>query len=173
MVMVFAGPVTSITLLQPPLHLKRSTEFQTDTNASADDTWQMLTGHDSGEVKVWQQSGGSPLQPLLVLASLNHSPVRSLVVMDQVLCCAHADGQLTLYIMQSELQAAAPEADQNSLPALALPHAVFQAHFQGLSQCVKCVVGLMSVGVSGTILMWSEDQVKSLLHQGAVHAEAR
>lgn len=170
-----AGPVTSIAALQPLLHLTRSSkDFQTDKITASEDTWQILTGHHSGAVKVWQQFGGTPLQPLLVLAPPTKSPVRSLVVMDdQLLCCAHANGQLTLYIMQSPLQPATPKTDQDVLPALTLKHAVCQAHCQGLTQCLRCVVGLMSVGVSGTILMWPKDQIRRLLQLGVVRAEAR
>ena len=91
---------------------------------------------------------------------------------NQLLCCAHADGQLTLYIMQSQMQPAPSEADQGVLPALMLKHSVYQAHYQGMSQCVRSVVGLVSLGVSGTILMWSKDQIKSLLQLGVVHSEA-
>lgn len=167
--------MTSIIALQPLLHLKRSSrDFQTDKVASSDDTWQILTGHHSGAVKVWQQFGGFPLQPLLVLAPPTRSPVRSLVVMDdQLLCCAHASEQLSLYVMQSLLQPATPQADEDTLPALTLKHAVYQAHCQGLTQCVRCVMGLMSVGISGTILMWRKDQIKGLLQLGVVCAEAR
>ena len=172
---VSAGAATSITAMQPLLHLKgNGTDFQTCKLASAADTWQTLTGHYSGDVQVWQQCGGSPLQPLLVLAPRTNSPIRSLVVMDDhLLCCGHADEQLTLYMMQAQLQPATSRADHGSLPAMTLKHAVYQAHCQGLSHCVRCAVGLMSVSVSGTILMWSKDQIRSMLQLGVVHAEVR
>ncbi|KAL0024386.1 hypothetical protein WJX79_007764 [Trebouxia sp. C0005] len=51
------------------------------------------------------------------------------------------------------------------LPVLLLQHAVCQAHQLGLEQCMKCEVGLVSVGECGTILMWAEDQLSSMLEQ--------
>lgn len=167
--------MTSITTLQPPLQLRSSsTDFQTDHIASAGDVWQILTGHPTGEVKVWQQFGGSPLQSLLLLAPPTHSPVRSLVVLDeQLLCCAHADGQFTLYLMHRQLPAATPDADRHPLPALMLQYIVHQAHCQGLTQCIKCALGLISVGMSGNILMWSKDQIKGMLQQADVDADHR
>ena len=172
---VHVGQVTCITMLQSPLHIHSSSSAsQSSSHTSADDAWQLLTGHHNGEVKVWAASQGRPLHPLLVLAPAATSPIKSLVMLgDQLLCCAHANGRLTLCITSSSAQGVVSVNSQQALPTVKLQHAVYQAHVKGLSQCVKCEVGLMSVGSSGTILMWSTDQIKSMLEQGGVHLQAR
>ena len=126
-------------------------------------------------MKVWEAPQGCPLQPLVVLAPATISPIKSLVVLsDQLLCCAHANGKVNLCVTNSRAHAVTARGNsQQALPTVTLQHAVYQIHWKGLSQCVRCEVGLMSVGSSGTILMWSISQIKSMLEQGGVYAEAR
>jgi len=141
------------------------------------DRGQLLTGHTSGQVKVWSAAAGQPLRPLAVLGAPTVSPVRSLVVLadQQLLCFAHADGHLALHTMPNcTLRPTWAESqNEQDLPVLSLQHAVCQAHRLGLEQCVKCEVGLMSVGSSGIILMWSEDQLSSILEQPCFLADDR
>ena len=129
--------------------------------------WQLLTGHQSGQVKLWAVPHGCPLHPLAVIGAPASSPVTSLVVLyeQQLLCFAHADGCLALHTSpQKRSQAPAVQAQDGQLTH-SLQYTVYQAHQRGLSLCIKCVVGLVSVGTSGTILMWSGDQLASLVQQ--------
>ena len=92
---------------------------------------------------------------------------KTLVVLheQQLLCFAHADGCLALHTSpQNRSQAPAVQAQDGELTH-SLQYTVYQAHQRGLSLCIKCVVGLVSVGTSGTILMWSGDQLASLVQQ--------
>ena len=122
----------------------------------------ILTGHPSGLVKLWDAPKGQPMQNLALLGDAGSSPVRSLVTLDQqLLCIAHADGQFAICQVPQYSRLATNSAlgsQQQEVPLDA--HLVsYQAHHKGLVQCYKCVVGLMSVGSSGTILMWSRDQL--------------
>ncbi|KAL0036873.1 hypothetical protein WJX77_003215 [Trebouxia sp. C0004] len=171
------GPITCMTALhQPPSQHKRGNQagqrLLPDT-----DSWQLLTGHTSGQVKMWSAAAVQPLRPLAILGAPTVSPVRSLVVLadQQLLCFAHADGHLALHTAPHPTQCPnrAESLTGQDLPILLLQHAVCQAHQLGLEQCVKCEVGLVSVGSSGTILMWSEDQLTSTLQQPCFLADDR
>lgn len=163
-------------LHQPPSQHKRGNQavrrLLLDT-----DRWQLLTGHTSGQVKMWSAAAVQPLQPLAILGAPTVSPVKSLVVLAdrQLLCFAHADGHLALHTSPNLAVCPtwADSQDGQDLPVLSLQHAVCQAHQLGLVQCIKCEVGLMSVGDSGTILMWSEDHLSSILEQPCFLADDR
>ncbi len=164
-----AGPITCMTALhQLPSQHKHA--HQAGQKLLPDmDRGQLLTGHTSGQVKVWSAAAEQPLRPLAVLGAPTVSPVKSLVVLadQQLLCFAHADGHLALHTMPncSVRPTWAESQNEQDLPVLSSQHVVCQAHRLGLEQCVKCEVGLMSVGSSGTILMWSEEQLSSILQQ--------
>ena len=175
--LLFAGPITCMTALhQPPSQHKRAN--QAGQRLLLDmDRWQLLTGHTNGQVKVWSADAVQPLRPLAILGAPTVSPVRSLVVLadQQLLCFAHADGHLALHTAPKLTVSLTQAESQNvqDLPVLSLQHAVCQAHQLGLVQCVSCEVGLMSVGVSGTILMWSEEQLSRSLEQPCFLADDR
>ncbi len=126
---------------------------------------------------MWSAAAVQPLRPLAILGAPTVSPIRSLVVLadQQLLCFAHADGHLALHTAPHPTMCPTWAESQNGqdLPILSLQHAVCQAHQVELVQCIKCEVGLMSVGVSGTILMWSEDQLSSILEQPCLLADDR
>ena len=96
---VSVGPITCMTALhQPPTQHQRGNQagqrLLPDT-----DRWQLLTGHTSGQVKMWSAAAVQPLRPLAILGAPTVSPVKSLVVLadQQLLCFAHADGHLALH----------------------------------------------------------------------------
>ena len=158
---VHAGPVTCISVLRLDTLLQKR-----DTPQACTDSWRLLTGHQSGQVKLWAVPHGRPLQPLAILRASTPSPVQSLVVLDdlQLLCCGHLDGHLALHLA-SQIIAAAPAARSlNSLdmPVITVQNSCCQAHDSGLVQCSSCALGLISVGRAGSILLWSRDQLTKM-----------
>ncbi|DBA75584.1 TPA: hypothetical protein ACH3X2_009138 [Trebouxia sp. C0005] len=163
------GPITCMTALHQPASLYKRSNQAGQRLLSDTDRWQLLTGHTSGQVKVWSAAAVQPLRPVAILGASTVSPVRSLVVLadQQLLCFAHADGHLALHAAPHPTMCPpwAESHNAQDLPVLLLQHAVCQAHQLGLEQCMKCEVGLVSVGECGTILMWAEDQLSSMLEQ--------
>ncbi len=167
--LVSPGPITCMTALHQPSSQHKRANQAGQTLRPDMDRWQLITGHINGQVKVWAAAAEQALQPLAVMGAPTVSPVRSLVVLadQELLCFAHADGHLALHTAP-KLDMCRTQAESENgqdLPVFLLQHADFQAHQQGLEQCVKCEVGLMSVGSSGTILMWSDDQLSNILEQ--------
>lgn len=173
--LVSAGSIPCMTALhQPPSQHQCANQagqrLQPDMHR-----WQLLTGHTHGKVKVWSAAAVQSLRPLAILGAPTVSPVRSLVVLadQQLLCFAHADGHLALHTLPNLTVCPTWAESQNGqeLPVLSLQHAVCHAHQLGLVQCVKCEVGSMSVGSSGTILIWSDNQLSSILEQSCFLAD--
>ncbi len=81
--------------------LSSTSHGQKQTEAA---TWQLLTGHVSGHLKLWQGSQQNLLQALAVIKAVGDSPVKSLVVLQQlqVVCSAHANGQIMLCVMPDQ-----------------------------------------------------------------------
>ena len=158
-----------MTALHQPASLYKRSNQAGQRLLSDTDRWQLLTGHTSGQVKVWSAAAVQPLRPVAILGASTVSPVRSLVVLadQQLLCFAHADGHLALHAAPHPTMCPpwAESHNAQDLPVLLLQHAVCQAHQLGLEQCMKCEVGLVSVGECGTILMWAEDQLSSIFEQ--------
>ena len=142
-----------MTVLRPPLHVHcSSNNSQSGSIEPAEDAWHLLTGHRNGQVQVWTALEGRPLKALVVLAPTELSPIKFLVVLEgRPLCCAHANGKLTLCHTAS--QALSVMDTGHDLPVITLLHAECQAHLKGICQCVRCDTGMLSVGASRTILM--------------------
>ena len=81
--------------------LSSTSHGQKQTEAA---TWQLLTGHVSGHLKLWQGSQQNLLQALAIIRAVGDSPVKSLVVLPQlqVVCSAHANGQIMLCVMPDQ-----------------------------------------------------------------------
>ncbi len=161
---VHAGPVTCISVLRPDTLLQKR-----DTPQAHADPWRLLTGHQSGQVKLWAVPQGRPLQPLAILAASTTSPVQSLVLLDdlQLVCCGHLDGHLALH-QAPQIIAAAPAAgsrNSHDMPVITVQNSRCQTHDNGLVQCISCAVGLISVGRAGSVLLWSRDQLTKMAQQ--------
>ena len=129
---------------------------------------QMLTGHSSGHLKLWQACQQGFHQPLAIIKAASNSPVQSLVILpnSHLICSAHLDGHISLYISPDHTalyQVPSVQID-SSLPTLNLPGASLQAHKSGLQQCVAGDTGLVSLGAFGSIMMWPEAELKAALH---------
>ncbi|DBB01412.1 TPA: hypothetical protein ACH3X1_000077 [Trebouxia sp. C0004] len=145
-------------------------------------TWQLLTGHVSGHLKLWQGSQQNLLQPLAVIRAVGDSPVKSLVILQQLqaVCSAHANGQIMLCVMPDQLaelqglpsqQAgdgqplpSQPTGEGQPLHLLPLASTRFQAHRSGLRMCVAGDSGLVSVGAFGSMMVWPEAELRSVAH---------
>ncbi len=169
---VHAGPVTCISVLRPDAVLQKH-----DTPQAGADSWQLLTGHQSGQAKLWAVPQGRPLQPLAILGAPTASPVQSLVVLDdlQLLCFGHLDGHLALH-HAPQIIAAAPAAqslNSQDMPVIIVQNSCCQTHDRGLTQCISCALGLISVGRAGSILLWSHDQLTKMAQQSCSHPPER
>lgn len=134
-------------------------------------TWQLLTGHMTGHMKLWQASQQNPLQALAIIRAACSSPVMSLVTLPHLflICTAHASGHITLHVIsdQSEKQQILPfqQPDEGQhLPTIMLPFSGFEAHKSGLQQCVEGDTGLVSIGAFGSITVWPEAELRSTAH---------
>lgn len=170
--MLVSGPITCISAFQPASLVHKGGQSQTST-----DTWQLLTGHQSGQVKLWAASQGHPQQPLAVLGVPTTSPVKSVAVLadQQLFCFAHIDGHVALH-HAPEHEAQAPTVllpGGQDIPIINLPSSKYQAHDKGLVQCITCAMGLISVGEDGTILVWSRHQLAELVRQSSSHPHER
>lgn len=158
---VHAGPVTCISVLRPDTVLQKH-----NTPQACTDSWQLLTGHQSGQVKLWAVPQGQPLQPLAILAAPTTSPVRSLVVLEdsQLLCIGLLDGHLALHHAPQIITAAPAAQALNSqdMPVITVQSSCCQTHDSGLTQFISCALGLISVGRAGSILLWSRDQLTKM-----------
>jgi len=171
-VSLHAGPVTCISVLRPDTLLQRHNAPQAHA-----DSWQLLTGYQSGQVKLWVVPQGRPLQPLAILAASTASPVQSLVVLDdlQLLCCGHLDGHLALHHARQIIAAAPAATSLNSqdMPVITVQSSCCQTHDSGLVQCISCALGLISVGRAGSILLWSRDQLTKMAQLSCAHPPER
>ena len=170
--LLVAGPITCISAFQPASLVHKGVQSQNGT-----DTWQLLTGHQSGQVKLWAASQGHPQQPLAVLGVPTTSPVKSVAhLADQHLFCfAHNDGHVALH-HAPEHGAQAPTMllpGGQDTPIINLPSSSYQAHDKGLVQCITCAMGLISVGEDGTILVWPRHQLAELIRQSSSHLHER
>ena len=150
-------------LLPSNIQLPQETNQQSSTAS-----WQLLTGHSGGDAQLWAAPQNQPMHPLAVLKAATPSPVRSLLLIEhQLLCCAHADGLLVFYGVPSRSSVTTVGQDQGKqgLPCLKLQHAMHQAHRTGLEQCAMSSNGLLTLGCSGTILMWSKQQIAYFAEQ--------
>lgn len=154
-------------------------------------TWQLLTGHVSGHLKLWQGSQQNLLQALAVIRAVGDSPVKSLVVLQQlkVVCSAHANGQIMLCVMPdqpAELQVLPSQqagegqplpfqqaGEGQPLHLLPLPSTSFKAHRSGLQMCVAGDSGLVSVGAYGSIIVWPEAELRSVAHAAGLQLAGR
>ena len=143
-------------------------------------TWQLLTGHVSGHLKVWQGSQQNLLQALAIIRAVGDSPVKSLVVLQQLqaVCSAHANGQIMLCVMpdqSAELQALPSQQAGEGQPLHVLPLAStrFEAHRSGLHMCVAGDSGLVSVGALGSIMVWPEAELRSVAHAAGLQLAGR
>ncbi|KAL0046815.1 hypothetical protein WJX82_010624 [Trebouxia sp. C0006] len=116
------GPVTCISVLRPDTLLQKR-----DTPQACTDSWRLLTGHQSGQVKLWAVPQGRPLQPLAILRASTPSPVQSLVVLDdlQLLCFGRA-GSILLWsrdqlTKMAQLSCSYPPERGNDMKAVSLP----------------------------------------------------
>ena len=132
-------------------------------------TWQLLTGHESGQVKLWVASEGRSLQHLARFAAPTFSPVRSLILLGDLhlLCFAHADGHLALHIIPHHPVQVTPlePQDADDVLVVTLQHAVCQLHQEGLVQCVKSADGMISLATSGMIQIWSQHRLARMVEQ--------
>ncbi len=168
--------------------LSSTTPGQKQTDAA---TWQLLTGHVSGHLKLWQGSQQNLLQALAVIRAMGDSPVKSLVVLPQlqVVCSAHANGQIMLCVMpdqSAELQALRTQqagegqplpsqqaGEGQALHLLPLASTCLEAHRSGLQMCVAGDSGLVSVGAHGSIMVWPEAELRSAAHTAGLQLAAR
>lgn len=169
---VYAGPVTCISVLRPDTVLQKH-----DSPQACADSWQLLTGQQSGQVKLWAVPQGRPLQPLAILGAPTASPVQSLVVLDdlQLLCFGHLDGHLALHHAPQIVVAAllAPSLNSQDMPVITVQNSCCQTHDSGLVQCISCALGLISVGRAGSILLWSRDHLTKMAQQSCSHLPER
>ncbi|KAL0037083.1 hypothetical protein WJX77_012077 [Trebouxia sp. C0004] len=166
------GPITCVNVMRPDTILQKH-----DTPQACADSWRLLTGHQSGQVKLWAVPQGWPLQPLAVLGAPTVSPVQSLVVLDslQLLCFGHLDGHVALHHAQ-KIVAAAPIAqspNSQDMPVITVKNSCCQTHSSGLVQCISCAPGLITVGRAGSILLWSRDQLTKMVQQSCSHPPER
>ncbi len=169
---VYAGPVTCISVLRSDTELQ-----QHDTQQACTESQRLLTGHHSGQVKLWAVHQGRPLQPLAILGAPTTSPVQSLVVLDdlQLLCFGHVDGHLALH-HTPQIVAAAPVAQPlngQDMTVISVQSSCCQTHDSGLMQCISCELGLISVGRAGSILLWSRAQLTKMAQQSCSHPSDR
>ncbi len=179
--------------------LSSTSPAQKRTEAS---TWQLLTGHVSGHLKLWQGSQQNLLQALAVIRAVGDSPVKSLVVLQQlqVVCSAHATGQIMLCVMPdqpAELQVLPSQQVSKGQPLpfqqagegqpllfqqagegqplhlLPLASTSFEAHRSGLQMCVAGDSGLVSVGAYGSIMVWPEAELRSVAHAAGLSLTGR
>ena len=141
-------------------------------------TWQMLTGHRTGHMKLWQASHQEPLQALAISRAARNSPVQSLVLLPSLhlICSCHLDGHIALHITPdpgSTHQCNPVYEIDGSLPALTLPSAAFEAHRSGLQQCVAGDTGLVSLGAFGSIMVWPRAELQGMLSSAGLFASAR
>jgi len=143
-------------------------------------TWQLLTGHVSGHLKLWQGSQQNLLQALAVIRAVGDSPVKSLVILQQLqaVCSAHANGQIMLCIMpdqSAELQVLPSQqaGEGQALHLLSLASTRFEAHRSGLQMCVAGDSGLVSVGAFGSIMVWPEAELRSAAHAAGLRLAGR
>ena len=145
-----AGALTSMALL-PVSALPKTVKRQSRNS------WHLMTGHTSGDVELWAAQQHLPLQSLAVLEAQVSSPVRSLLSLDeqQLLCFAHANGQLTLY----------NKPDGNSLTRTAAGKVgLLQLELQlgplaELKHCIWWHMGLLTLDSAGAIFLLSEQHV--------------
>ena len=181
-----AGYCTCIAAMPEPLQTPTPAPAQTPTLSSFLSTykqpgsaiWQMLTGHRSGHLKLWQASHQEPFQALAVIRAARSSPVQSLVVLPDLhlICLGHRDGHIVLYLTpepSSAHQCIPAYQSEGSLPALALPTAAFQAHKSGLRQCVAGDTGLVSLGALGSIMVWPKSELQAVLNTAGLIASGR
>ena len=181
-----AGYCTCIAAVPELLQTPTSAPAQTPTSPSlplrckppGPATWQMLTGHRTGHLKLWQASHQEPLQALAIIRPARNSPVQSLVVLPSLhlICSAHLDGYIALYITPSPSsphQCIPAHQIDGSLPALILPSAVFEAHRSGLQQCVAGDTGLVSLGAFGSIMVWPRTELQGMLGNAGLLASDR
>ena len=168
--------------------LSSTSHGQKQTEAA---TWQLLTGHVSGHLKLWQGSQQNLLQALAVIKAVGDSPVKSLVVLQQlqVVCSAHANGQIMLCVMPdqpAELQVLPSQqagegqplpfqqaGEGQPLHLLPLASTCFEAHRSGLQMCVAGDSGLVSVGAHGSIMAWPEAALRSAAHAAGIQLAGR
>lgn len=173
---MYTGCITCICAV-PHLVQHESPYFTQDPSSTSEsgrkpvaiDTWQLLTGHTSGHMRLWQASQQNPLQTLAIIRAAANSPVKSLVILRNLhlICSAHAAGYITLHIIPEQPQKQASlvqQADQTSLPSLLLASSSFEAHKSGLQQCVEGDTGLVSVGAFGSIMVWPEAELRSTVN---------
>ena len=178
-----AGCCTCIAAVPELLQTPTSAPAQTPTPPSSQlsykppgsASWQMLTGHRTGHVKLWQASYQERLQALAVITPSRNSPVQSLVVLPSLhlICLGHLDGHIALYIIpdpSSPHQCIPAHQIDGSLPALPLPSAAFEAHRSGLQQCVAGDTGLLSLGALGSIMVWPRAELQSTLSNAGLLA---
>ena len=181
-----AGHCTCITAVPELLQIPTSAQAQTLTPPSlllsykppGSATWQMLTGHRTGHMKLWQTSHQERFQPLAVIRTARNSPVQSLVILPSLhlVCVGHLDGCIGLYITPnpgSPRQCIPACQIDGGLPALTMPSAVFEAHRSGLQQCVAGDTGLVSLGAFGSIMVWPRAELQGTLSKAGLLASAR
>ena len=159
-----AGPLTGITMLMSPYQISTRAHANSSVNS-----WQLITGHSNGHVTLWALPSDTPMHPLAVLETFRSSPVKSMLPLrdHQLLCCGHADGYLTFYSIPDDTNpiATAQQPDASGLPCLKLQQTEHQAHRTGLGQCIMSCNGLLTLGTSGTILMWPQHQIGTIAEQ--------
>lgn len=137
----------------------------------------MLTGHSSGDLKLWQASQQGFHQPLAVIRAASRSPVQSLVILPNInlICSAHLEGCISLFVSPERSASYHLPSVQidSSLPSLNLPGANFQAHKSGLRQCVAGDSGLVSLGAFGSIMLWPEAELKATLNSAGLQHPGR
>lgn len=150
---------------------------QKQTDAAS---WQLLTGHVSGHLTLWQGSQQNLLQALAIIRAVGNSPVKSLVVLEQLqaVCSAHANGQIMLCVMPDQsagLQVLPSQqaGEGQALHLLPLASTCIEAHRSGLQVCVEGDLGLVSVGALGSITVWPEAELRSVAHAAGLQLAGR
>ena len=177
---MLAGFASCITAVPELLQTPGSSATQSHTSTHLPEqkqTWQMLTGHASGHMKLWQATDQDPLQALAVIRAARNSPVQSLVMLTKLnlICSAHSDGHISLFVTpehSAHLWLPSFQID-NHLPALNLPSASFEAHKSGLRQCMAGDTGLVSLGAFGSIMVWPEAELKAVVSSGGLPVISR